>query len=67
MSKAQIDRLVGLGMSPELAAVFVDLVAGGGSAPATSVTVAAFTKGGVTFAGGNAQQAIEAVATATGS
>lgn len=60
-----VDRLTALSMTPELASVVVDLINGGGSVPATNVTVAAFTAGGVTFAGGNLQEAIEAVAAAT--
>ena len=60
-----VDKLAALGMAPELASVLVAMINGGSSIAATNVTVAAFTKGGVTFAGGNAQQAIEAVATET--
>lgn len=61
----EADKLASLGVSPEVAAKIVDLAAGGSPIASTNVTVDAFNVGGVNFAGGNLQQALEAIAAET--
>lgn len=63
---ANARRLTELGMVPELAKeVATQIDGGGGSVSSDDVTVAAFSGGGVTFAGGTLTQALQAIADAT--